>query len=261
MTFTLHRQRYLTQDDSIRATNLPPGVPAYAGYVDGIWADYDAICARFPGAQVLSIAVFVADNADCLDIETGDATPGQAPAWTKRQHRRGLARPCLYASAGIMNLVHDNLTAAGLPRSSYRLWSAHYGSGPHICGPDTCKLVKVACDGTQWTDAAPGVNGSKVDESLLADNFFAGDLPADAEDDMEFWLEHGKHPVSLLPGKTTLRFFDGEKRDIEVQWAGAHTEKFTLDGMKPVQVTAPAGVEDAMVTVAGLGGSVCVTFR
>jgi predicted Zn-ribbon and HTH transcriptional regulator len=31
------------------------------------------------------------------------------------------------------------MNANGFERSQYRLWSAHYGAGEHICGPATCK--------------------------------------------------------------------------------------------------------------------------
>jgi hypothetical protein len=53
------------------------------------------------------------------------------------------------------------------------LLSAHYGSGNHVCGPLTCRYPDVPpCDGTQWTDAAPGANGSQIDQSVLLGNFF-----------------------------------------------------------------------------------------
>ena len=94
---------YLTMLDSIPADQLPAGDSfAYAGYMDGEWADYDAIRARFPHAHVLSIAVFASHDADCLDIESGDATPDEAAGWYERQKARGVERPCLYASADAM---------------------------------------------------------------------------------------------------------------------------------------------------------------
>jgi len=115
---------------------------------------------------LLSIAVFAHDDADCLDVELGDATPAQAPAWVKRQKA---PRPCLYASASVMNLLVATLDRAGIARGSVRLWSAHYKSGEHICGPDTCKLMSARADGTQWTPRARGIS---LDQSLLHDDFF-----------------------------------------------------------------------------------------
>ena len=42
--------------------------------------------------------------------------------------------------------------------------------GKHICGPSSCGYP--AADGTQWTDSAPGLHGSWIDESLLLPSFF-----------------------------------------------------------------------------------------
>src|SRR5215470_7956718 len=88
--------------DSITVANLPLGANAYAGYVNGFWVTYPALRARFPRAHLLSIAVNVSADADCLDVEPGDASNGQAPAWVRRQQRNGEPRPCLYTSAGNM---------------------------------------------------------------------------------------------------------------------------------------------------------------
>jgi len=158
----------ITMFDSIDVSTLPAGNFAYAGYVDGHWATYPKLKAKFPHANLLSIAVFAHDDADCLDVEPGDATPAQAPAWVKRQKA---PRPCLYASVSTMNGVLTILAKAGIQRNSVRLWSAHYGHGEHICGPSTCKLVNSAMDGTQWTDVARGIS---LDQSLLHDDFFGG---------------------------------------------------------------------------------------
>jgi len=113
--------------DAINPDQLPSGSGyAYAGYVSGRWPDYATIKAKFPHARVLSIAIDAEHDADCLDIETGDATPSQAVAWYERQRKRGITRPCLYASASVMqaNVVPVLLAAAVSPK--------RYGSGPLI---------------------------------------------------------------------------------------------------------------------------------
>lgn len=157
--------------DSIEPDQLPSGAGyAYAGYTSGRWPDYGAIKARFPHASVLSIAVNAAHDADCLDIETGDATPAQAPGWYGRQRKRGITRPCLYASASVMQAGIVPLVRAGtIPRTAVRLWSAHYTKVAHICGPRSCGQVSIDMDGTQWTDRALGRN---LDQSLLLPGFF-----------------------------------------------------------------------------------------
>lgn len=178
--------------DSIYVANLPGGADAYLGYVDGRWATFSELKARFPHTHLLSMAVFASSDADGCDCEAGDLTPAQVPPWVLRQRRRGVARPVVYASASAMSEVMRQLTMHAITRGEVRLLSAHYltRSGrhwPHICGPSTCAYPGVpACDGTQWTDRAAGAGESLIDESLLLPGFFGGDddMPlnhADAE--------------------------------------------------------------------------------
>lgn len=152
--------------DSIDISQIPADAGAVAGYVNGRWPTFTKL-ARFK-ANRLSIAVSANADAACLDVERGDATPAQAPGWVHRQHERGEPRPVIYASRDAMGDVLRELAAGGIARGNVRLWSAHYGLGPHICGPVTCGAGFQA-DATQWTDKALGRN---LDESLLADGFF-----------------------------------------------------------------------------------------
>ena len=124
---------------------------------------------------MLSIAVFASNDADCLDIESGDATPDEAAGWYERQKARGVERPCLYASADAMEQeVLPILEGAGIARSSVRLWSAHYTGSPHICAPSSCGLMSIEADGTQFTDS---FDGADVDASLLLADFFGAAPP------------------------------------------------------------------------------------
>ena len=95
----------LTMYDSTNVGALPHGADAYAGYVEGLFPTFAALKRQFAasGAHLLSIAVFASGDADCLDIEPGDATNAQAPGWVKRQLARGAHRPCLYTSVGNMD--------------------------------------------------------------------------------------------------------------------------------------------------------------
>src|SRR6266851_7960549 len=95
----------ITMYDDVNVAALPAGATAYAGYVDGRWANYGTIVTKFPAARVLSIAVFAGDDAECLDVETGDATDAQIYAWFKRQESRKVWRPCVYTSVSNMNAV------------------------------------------------------------------------------------------------------------------------------------------------------------
>ncbi len=159
----------ITMFDDVTLSLLPSNAAAYAGYVDGEFSNFSKLQAKFPKAHLLSIAVSASSDADCLDIETGDATPGDAFDWVIRQFERGIKRPVLYASASTMGTIISLMNSGDVPRSTLRLWSAHYTRSPHFCGPHTCGAVSIDVDGTQWTDLALGVS---LDQSILSDDFF-----------------------------------------------------------------------------------------
>ena len=150
--------------DSVSVHGIPSGAKAVAGYKDGRYRNIGAMIARFPRARHVSIAVFASTNADCLDIESGDAVPSQAPGWVKRQRALGKKRPIVYSSQSEMPQVLTALDRAGLRRKDVRVWSAHYGR-KHICSPAACG-AKFTADATQWRNTAT------FDESLCKPSFW-----------------------------------------------------------------------------------------
>jgi hypothetical protein len=165
----------ITMYDSAYNDQFPANPQAVAGYVDGGIGDQPNaawLATEFPVAHLLTIALDPAGDADALDIEPGAAAPGSVPGWYARQQARGIARPCLYASVSLMQSdVLPTITAAGIARSSVRLWTAHYSGGAHICGPaPSCGMLSIPADGTQWTNTALG---RALDQSLLLPDFFA----------------------------------------------------------------------------------------
>jgi hypothetical protein len=168
--------------DGITVSNIPAGLDAVAGYVGGSWPTYWSVLSTFPAAKHLSIAVNASEKADCLDVEGGDASPGQIPGWFTSWTAGNTSLPVIYTSgSGIQNVI----SAAGRPRGSYLIWSAHYDwpqapGTSHICGPGTCGYPQA--DGTQWT-----THNQVWDESVLNDNFFddppvGGDVPLSPDD-------------------------------------------------------------------------------
>jgi len=154
--------------DAISVDQIPKDAQAVAGYTSGNWPTFPEVQRKFPRAHKLSIAISASHDADCLDIERGDASPSDAPGWVKRQMPR-VKRPVVYASRSDMPAVLRSLASGGLGRSRVRVWSAHYTYKPHICGPHTCG-ASFQADATQWTDKARGRN---LDESLCTPNFFS----------------------------------------------------------------------------------------
>ena len=195
--------------DTIYNDQFPPGAAAYAAYVDGSIGDqpnYAFIVSKFPKAKHLSISLF-GNNADALDVESGAATASQVPSWCATQRKRGITRPCVYASASTMNSeILSTLSNAGIARSTVRLWTAHYDVGQHICGPGTCGALSVNADGTQWTPNAV-VDGKTLvlDQSLLLENFFTTpDPPVTTEAELQSGtLNNGKNAhtaIAVPPG-------------------------------------------------------------
>jgi hypothetical protein len=167
--------------DTIYNDQFPAGPQAVAGYVDGALADqpnYNYVVSAFPRARHLSIALSAGHDADALDVEPGAASPVDFPQWYARQKVHGAARPCVYASVSAMREgILPMLAVRGIPRAMVRLWTAHYGTGEHICGPGTCRELSIGADGTQWRDNALG---RILDQSLLRDGFFGAPVPSPA---------------------------------------------------------------------------------
>lgn len=158
----------LVMYDSITVEAIPKSATAVAGYVGGFWPTYKQLQREFGHVRLLSIAVNSSEDADCLDVEKGDARPQDAPAWVKRQQARGIKRPVIYCSVSVVPAVVAALRADGLSSSSVRWWTAHYVGRPHLCGPGCGMLPNHIADATQWTDRALGRN---LDESLCGETF------------------------------------------------------------------------------------------
>src|SRR5690242_8251652 len=94
-----------TMFDSTDVSQIPSNATAVAGYVGGRWPTYPTLLKKFPNAHVLSIAVASRFDAECLDIEPGDATNDVAAGWVKRQKARGVKQPVLYTSVANVNAL------------------------------------------------------------------------------------------------------------------------------------------------------------
>lgn len=162
--------RQIAMFDSVTVSQIPRDAEAVAGYVNGYWPTYATLLREFPHARKLSIAVTVHADAECLDVEPGDAVPEDAPYWVKRQIRRGIRRPVVYTSVSQAARLMSVLAAHGIKRSQYRLWTAHYTFQKHFCGPACGFSFAGRADATQWTDRA---NNLSLDESICAPDFFS----------------------------------------------------------------------------------------
>lgn len=163
------KPKNFTMFDSVAVSAIPKHATAVAGYVGGKWVTFPTLVKQYPRAKKLSIAVTASENAMCLDIESGDATPAQAPAWIRRQHARGIRCPVVYTSLAFAQGLVNGLQKSGLRFGvDYKLWCAHYTHTPHICSPRCGLGLKVTAHATQYTDKALGRN---LDASLCSPSF------------------------------------------------------------------------------------------
>lgn len=156
--------------DSIHPEVIPHDAQAVAGYVGGKWPTFTTLEKQFPNAHKLSIAVVANEDADCLDIEAGDAVPAEAASWVKRQHKLGKKTPVVYTSTSVAQILVNTLAKAGLQHGrDYKLWTAHYNFKRHRCTHRCGYGLTIKADATQYSDHALNLN---LDESVCGAHFF-----------------------------------------------------------------------------------------
>lgn len=161
----------MTMYDAVVVSRMPRNSNAYAFYVDGGWPTVEQ-SGQFPDTNHLTVTTGLGP-ADGIDVEPGNAgwddDCAPVPGWVQSRIDAGVYRPVIYAEGSAMQLIINRLSAAGISRDKYRLWSAHW-EGAHICGPSTCRLP--AADGTQWACV-----NNLYDVSLLGPGFFSRPVP------------------------------------------------------------------------------------
>lgn len=158
------------QYDSVSVQNIPHDAKAAAFYVDGRFANEDAVKGQAPHARYTSIAVFASGVADCLDIEPGNASIAEAAGWYRKMRElRPKRKPIFYIGAASADELVGALRNSGIKRESYILWTAHYGTGKHLCGEGSCPYGRAAgkVDATQFT-----TNNETLDESVCRPSFW-----------------------------------------------------------------------------------------
>jgi hypothetical protein len=153
-----------TMGDSTVLSDIPTSVQVAATYANGDFVVSEAeVEARFPhqhyGWCRIDVTGALADQADMLDVETGDATPETANNWVQSWHvlkRSGL--PVVYCNRGNEQAVVDACKAGGSELGT------HYGlcvatlDGTQVTGPGV-----VACQHTSYEPA-------HWDESVVYDD-------------------------------------------------------------------------------------------
>lgn len=146
-----------TMYDSVSPGAIPQTAKMVAGYVDGRYVWAPAGWARFPNAVHVRIAVFATTNDGVvLDVETGDATPAQAPGWVQRRRAAGID-PSVYCNTSVWPSVRAAFQAARVPEPHY--WVAAYPGGGAV--------IPAGAIAHQYAD--PLTSGGNFDLSIVAD--------------------------------------------------------------------------------------------
>jgi hypothetical protein len=119
-----------TMYDAVTASNVPASATLVAGYGDGYYNNVAEFRTRFPHATVVEIAVSSRHNLGVvLDVETGDATPAEAPPWVLMRRAAGVD-PTIYCNSSTWPSVRAAFKAAGVPEPHW--WIAQYDGDPSI---------------------------------------------------------------------------------------------------------------------------------
>ena len=194
----------ISMPDSVTPGSIPMGYPAYLGYVDGAWPTALRLPELFPGARIVALTISgMTLSADGIDCEVGDVNAHRAAVWVHDKLEQAPdSRPVVYADLETpgygMPWVIAELLKLGIGRAQYRILTAHYTGVAHICSPQSCEAggqpIGFTADGTQWSSTFPGINGSSIDMSALADDFF-GVVP---------WTFGPVRGLKAMPGHTSV---------------------------------------------------------
>ena len=153
-------------DSTTPERSIPADAQMVAGYVNGNWPNFPLICQRWPNAVHVSIAVTTAADAMVLDVEVGDATPADAPAWCQRQRAQG-QEPTVYCNTSTWPSVRAAFHVAGVGEPCY--WLAEYDGVAQIPAGAIAKQYR--------SDTA-----QNLDYSVVADYWPGVDPPAPKEE-------------------------------------------------------------------------------
>lgn len=143
--------------DAVDIAHLPPEATMVAGYVDGRWPTFAHLKARFPKAQRVSIATSDAHRADVLDVEKGDAHPGDVPAWCNWMRHEG-RDPIVYSSRDVWPLVLRSCVAVKVTPPKW--WAADWTGERHDV--EGAIATQFASPTVPWDNGYPNADTSSV---------------------------------------------------------------------------------------------------
>jgi hypothetical protein len=156
-----------------------PDAAKVVGYINGAYAWSQADWDLFPHANHVTISVTAGANAgDVLDVETGDATPGQTAGWIAMRKAAGLYRPTIYCSLDVIPAVRVG-TGSYILGKDDDIWAADYTGVPHeVPGCAATQYESTAnYDVSIVYDAEGGYGDAVADETVTGNHVEHFQLP------------------------------------------------------------------------------------
>ena len=249
--------------DSTNWQAIPVGTPLVAGYVPpSSYAWPAAAWARFAGSTEVRItpsAAVSGPGIQVLDVEGGDATPGQLPGWVNASRAKG-QEPTAYLAYTTWAAAISACTAAGVavPQFWVALWD------------NTQELPSINVGGVDYTAVAhqyadPNTSGGDYDISVVASYWPGVDS---MEDDVPSYQVHlpdsstDTHIEMAVKGCTELylhtgygvaltamviSFFGPTPADSGVAYVGGWTANLVIDDNRPGPIPIPPGAVQVSV--------------
>ena len=159
------------RDSTTAADILLAGLDVVMGYANGRFAWTPAAWERFGNRPRVHIDVngSAYHMAGDLDVETGDAAPGDAPIWVRDRHKMGASGhgATIYCQRSSLAAVTAALKSGGLaPGQDYTLWLADWTGDPAKAA--SLHASTPGCVAVQYKGQA--LTGAHYDESLVYDD-------------------------------------------------------------------------------------------
>ena len=166
--------------DSVNPLGIPAGVDVVAGYVDGLYANIDAMRKAHPHAYIMEITVTGRPATRVVDCERGDLTPTQAAEWAHNELKAG-RKPTVYCSESSWPDVIEGLKKMRVHQSAVDWWFASWTTVARAADP--APELYPGAVARQYASDVPH-NGSAYDLSITEGRWPFAPLPSDIRTDV-----------------------------------------------------------------------------
>lgn len=246
--------------DGITPSAVPAGAQLYAGYLNGHWPSYAALCAAHPAAVHVSISVTASYNGgQVLDIETGDATPAQSVDWVINRRAAGVD-PTAYCNTSTWPAVRAAFQARKVAEPHY--WLAQYDNVASF--PTAWARVGVVAkqyadrggyDISVVADYWPGIDPApttRLSEEILMSGFIASITPSAGQNPgVWLWLDGQYAGLATQADATGI----ATALDLKTITLSVGTHQNLLAATRPVAGAGASAAQVASAVLAAQGSA------